>query len=256
MRTEIIKKLEQIEQDFDVRILWAIESGSRSWGFESPDSDYDVRFVYVNKPQWYLSIEEKRDVIELPISNELDISGWDLRKALRLLKKSNAVLSEWLVSPYVYMKQNDFKDKLLEMEQEYFSAKSFAFHYLSITENTYKREIQNKNEVRIKKYFYVLRPLLNIFWLNQYGTIPPMIFRETVEKLNLPNNVKFAIDELLKKKAVTSELGKGSRIAEIDNFIDSNLAFARNYCDIAPVKNIDTEKLNSFFVKTIEDVWK
>src|SRR6201990_2789542 len=94
--------LAQVEAERHVRVLYACESGSRAWGFASRDSDYDVRFLYVHEPDWYLSVQDRRDVIEEPLSDELDVSGWELRKALRLLRKSNPPLLEWLKSPFVY----------------------------------------------------------------------------------------------------------------------------------------------------------
>ena len=101
IRTTIAAELTRIEQAYDCEVLLAVESGSRAWGFQSRDSDYDVRFVYVHRPEWYLSVDLdlRRDVIEKPITDELDISGWDIRKTLRLFAKSNPPLLEWLGSP-------------------------------------------------------------------------------------------------------------------------------------------------------------
>ena len=86
MTGKIKKELNKVEQENDIAILLAIESGSRGWGFASTDSDYDIRFVYIHRPEWYLSIDEKRDVIEYPVNNLLDISGWDIRKTLKLYR--------------------------------------------------------------------------------------------------------------------------------------------------------------------------
>ena len=101
-RTAVLEALARIEEEHDVRIVFACESGSRGWGFSSPDSDYDVRFIYAHDLDWYLTVFPGRDVIELPIDDVYDVSGWDLRKALGLLRNGNATLVEWLSSPVVY----------------------------------------------------------------------------------------------------------------------------------------------------------
>lgn len=98
----ITEKLNEIEEKENVKILHAVESGSRAWGFASPDSDYDVRFIYVRKKEDYLTLCEKSDVIEWQLDETLDINGWDLKKALQLFHKSNATLFEWSNSPIVY----------------------------------------------------------------------------------------------------------------------------------------------------------
>ena len=101
MKSEIVAQIQGIESTHDVTVLYACESGSRGWGFASPDSDYDVRFIYVHRLPWYFQVSPGRDVIEVPISGDLDINGWELRKALGLIKKGNATLIEWLDSPVV-----------------------------------------------------------------------------------------------------------------------------------------------------------
>jgi predicted nucleotidyltransferase len=254
MKNTILDILKQVEEDHDVRILWAIESGSRSWGFESPDSDYDVRFIYVNKPQWYLSVSEKRDVIELPVDEVLDISGWDLRKTLRLFKKSNPVLIEWLVSPYIYLRHSSFRDRLLEAAQGCFSRKACSYHYLRMAENNYRRYVQPRDPVNLKKYFYVLRPLLNIFWLKEKDSIPPMIFLESVEQLDLPEAVHKQILELLAEKKKTSEIGTGSHIPILEDFIQSGLAIANDFCNSANVGQIDPRLIDTIFRETLIEV--
>src|SRR3954468_4332579 len=101
MKIEIQNKLKQIEEHYKVKVLYACETGSRAWGFPSPDSDYDVRMIYVHEPDWYLSLSEGKDAIEA-MDGDLDVTGWDFRKCLRLLWKSNGTLLERIQSPIVY----------------------------------------------------------------------------------------------------------------------------------------------------------
>lgn len=255
MKTVITDELAQIEKDYHVRILWAIESGSRSWGFDSPDSDYDVRFIYVNRSDWYLTVEEGRDVIELPVNEVLDISGWDLRKTLRLFCKSNPVLIEWLVSPFVYKQQGSFREQILKIASECFSVRACSYHYLRMAENNYCRYIEPRDMVRTKKYFYVLRPLLNIRWLDQKGTIPPMEFVTALKGLNLPADVVETTEHLLDQKRKTSEMGKGPKIEVLERFIQTEMTWAKGYCETAPVGSIDLDAVNMLFRSTIRESW-
>lgn len=255
-RKKIIEKLKNIEHENSVRILWAVESGSRSWGFDSPDSDYDVRFIYVNKPDWYMTIEEGPDVIEIPVDKTLDISGWDLRKTLRLFKKSNPVLIEWLVSPFVYMRYGKFREQIIEIASECFSPKACSYHYLRMAENNYNRYVLPRDPVNIKKYFYVLRPLLNILWLHQKKSVPPMKFLETLNILKLPKKVVKTTHILLEQKTQTSEMGKGPKILILEEFIQEQLKWAQQYCESAPVGHIEVDKLNQLFRHTIDECWK
>ena len=164
MKEIIVSKLNAIEYKSNVRILYACESGSRAWGFASPDSDYDVRFIYVHPREHYLSVDEQRDVIELPINDLLDINGWELRKALRLFKKSNGPLYEWLQSPVVYDQNNEFIDDLKNLMPHYFSPRANMHHYLSMAKTVFESDLAG-GEVRLKKYFYALRPILACRWI-------------------------------------------------------------------------------------------
>ncbi len=161
----IIKdKLKEMEQAYNVKILYACESGSRAWGFASPDSDYDIRFIYVHPKEYYLSVDEQRDVIELPINDLLDINGWGLRKALRLFRKSNGPLYEWLQSPIVYNQDNEFANDIKNLMPSYFSPRATMHHYLSMAKSVFENDLVGV-EVRLKKYFYVLRPILACRWI-------------------------------------------------------------------------------------------
>ncbi len=136
MRERVRQVLGEVEKRYDVRVLYACESGSRGWGFASPDSDYDVRFLHVHPPEWYLRVEPHRDVIELPIDHELDVCGWEWRKALGLLKRANPTLIEWLDSPVVYQEAPESVAALRGVVPEWFSAQRARWHYLSMARKT------------------------------------------------------------------------------------------------------------------------
>lgn len=141
MRKKIKEQLRRIEDAENIKILLAVESGSRALGFASPDSDYDVRFVYIRSLEDYLRLDAIRDVIELPIDDVLDINGWDLQKTLRLLHKSNPTLFEWFSSPIVY-KKTEFSDKFRDLMMHYFSPKKTLYHYVSMAEGNYREYLK------------------------------------------------------------------------------------------------------------------
>ncbi|QBH97897.1 nucleotidyltransferase domain-containing protein [Limnobaculum zhutongyuii] len=221
MKKRILNELEEIEVKFDVKVLYACESGSRGWGFASTDSDYDVRFIYVHKAEWYLTVEPGRDVIERPLDDELDISGWELRKALGLLKKANPTLLEWLDSPIVYREDSDFMDKFRTLAVEHFSSLRARYHYLSMAKKNFRGYLQG-DTVRLKKYLYVLRPLLAVKWIDERATVPPMPFSlllDIVEDKALLSE----IDYLLKVKRANTESQYGEKLVQIHNFIEQEL---------------------------------
>lgn len=177
---QIIKeKLVEIENKENVRIIMAVESGSRAWGFASPDSDYDVRFVYVRNLEDYLKLEKTRDVIEWQLDDTLDISDWDLKKALQLMHESNPSIFEWCASSIVYRYSPAFEE-LREIRKEYYSKKKSLYHYWHMANSNYENYLQGE-KVRIKKYFYVIRPLLVAKWIVDHGTQPPMLLRELLD---------------------------------------------------------------------------
>ncbi len=221
-------KLDEIESAENIRILFAIESGSRAWGFPSPDSDYDVRFVYVRTPEWYLSIDDRRDVIELPIEGDLDINGWDLKKALQLLIKPNPVLLEWLRSPIIYRADEPAMQQIAALGEKTAHQRPSAYHYLHLAESQYRRFISTEENVRIKKYFYALRPALALRWLRNRADKPvPMNFAALRAGAALPDDVSAFLDTLLEKKAQTKELGAGPRHAALDALIEQEITHAK-----------------------------
>ncbi|HJR73947.1 MAG TPA: nucleotidyltransferase domain-containing protein [Luteimonas sp.] len=234
-RRAVLDALSGIEREHQVRVLFACESGSRGWGFSSPDSDYDARFIYVHEPDWYVTVLERtrpgqsqRDVIELPIDDELDVSGWDLRKALRLLAKSNPTLSEWLRSPIIYRQQDETADELRELASRFYSPISAWHHYFSMAKSNYRGYLQGE-KVRTKKYLYALRPVLACQWIQQSDDPPPMAFETLLERLLPGGMLRERIDALLAVKRSSAEVAQGPRIVEINDFLERALTdFERN----------------------------
>jgi len=224
MNNRIKKQLLNLERQENVRIIYACESGSRAWGFQSKDSDYDVRFLYVHPPDWYFSVdqENKNDVIERPLDGLLDLSGWDLRKALRLLHKSNPPLLEWLNSPILYMEKNSVGDRLRGLLPEYYSPTACLYHYLHMARGNHKEYLRGET-VWMKKYFYVLRPLLAIRWIEEGRGVGPMEFETLLADVAGEQDFKLAVSGLLERKIKGEELDKGPRIPEISDFIDREM---------------------------------
>ena len=224
IRTEIDHRLAMVERDEDVRLLMAIESGSRAWGFPSPDSDYDVRFVYLRKRDWYLDLTPGRDVIEHPIVDEIDLNGWDIRKALGLLLKSNAVISEWIESPIRYRNDHTVIAKLRVLADEILDSRALAYHYSNLGKLAADRWLDGNHSVPVKKYFYALRPALAIHCLRLHPeSRPPMSLQELIAKCNLSAGLSDDICELVEAKKLTNEKSNGTRKPALDKFIKSQL---------------------------------
>jgi len=258
MRYIIRARLQDIEIREEIRTLYACESGSRAWGFPSADSDYDVRCIYLHPKDWYLSIdlEQKRDVIECPIDSQLDISGWDLRKALQLLRESNPPLMEWLGSPIVYWEEFTIAAKMRELVSKCYSPMACLYHYLHMAQGNY-RDYLKGSTVWVKKYFYVLRPILAINWIERGLGVVPTEFQVLVEQVVDAPELKEEIERLLEAKRRGEELDRGPRIALISEFIESELArlegkqFEHEYDK--PVVSVD--EFNRLFRSALDEVW-
>jgi predicted nucleotidyltransferase len=223
MHKEILRRLALAEEEHSVRILYACESGSRAWGFASPDSDYDVRFVYVHRQDWYLSfdVERRRNVIEYPIVDEIDCGGWDIRKALYLFTRTNGALLEWLNSPMRYIEEDPFAAALRKLAPRCVNSTALCYHYSHMARSN-AREYLFNDQVRLKKYFYVLRPLLAIRYIERGAGFPPVRFQDLVDSV-APEAIRPAIAELLRLKKSTPELGLGAPVPEIGTFIEGEL---------------------------------
>jgi len=246
---EINGKLDAIERTEGVRILHAVESGSRAWGFASPDSDYDVRFVYVRPKEAYLRLDEHRDVIEWQLDEVLDINGWDLKKALRQFARGNATLFEWSGSPIVY-RTTDTWVKIKEVSKHYFSEKASIYHYYGTANSTLQGYLLG-DTVMFKKYFYALRPLLAAQYIEKYHTVPPVLFDDLL-KMDLPEDLRQAIDELLEVKKRTTEEEKNPQMPVIRDFIESETARQKEIADnLEDDHNRDWTALNRIFSEII-----
>lgn len=223
VKTEIMKRLYDAEKEHDIKIIYACESGSRAWGFESPDSDYDVRFIYTHREDWYLSfdIEARRDVVEYPIVDEIDCGGWDIKKAMYLFTRTNGALLEWLNSPIKYIETGEFAQTMRQLTPRAINRTALCYHYSHMARGN-ARDYLYQDQVRLKKYFYVLRPLLAIRFVDEYKTAPPVEFDKLLHAV-CPKDLIVIIENLIELKRKTPELGYGDKIQQINDFIDSEL---------------------------------
>ncbi len=257
IRAEIERRLNKIETDFGVKVLLACESGSRAWGFASDDSDYDVRFIYIHPADWYLSVdlEDRRDVIETPIEGVWDINGWELRKALKLFSKSNPPLLEWLQSPIIYQENTSVAEKMRQLLATHYSPNACLYHYLHMARKNYRTYLQGE-EVWLKKYFYVLRPLLACRWLERGLGAVSMEFETLVQHTDLSPALHQAIAELLAEKRKGGELHKGQRIDELSNFIEAELQRFEKSGATRQKPDTDMDALNLLFQNALQEVWR
>ena len=254
MRQAIDDALRRLEAVDDVRVLYAVESGSRMWGFASRDSDWDVRFVYLRRPDWYLSIQKRRDVLEYPLDDGLDVSGWDLKKALGLFAKSNPPLLEWLRSPIVYREASSLVGRLRALSTRYFSSLSCMHHYFHMAQGNYREYLQG-DPVRVKKYFYVLRPVLACRWIAAHGTMPPVEFASLVDD-QLPDGLRPIVHALLERKRSGDELAAGPRVPEINAFLDGEMTRLEQALAAIPRGPApDWEALDGVFRECLVEVW-
>ena len=224
IRTDVLRRLANAEKEHDVRILFAIESGSRAWGFASPNSDYDVRFIYAHEPAWYqaVDLEERRDVIEYPIIDDIDINGWDVRKALRLYWKSNPAFVEWIQSPITYREEGGFRSGALSTLSNIYSPRKGIYHYRSMARTNYRGYLRGA-VVPLKKYFYVLRPLLAARWVAKTGAAAPIEFEKLLVLLQHEPLVLAETHKLLALKRNTPELGLAAAVPLLNEFIEAEL---------------------------------
>ena len=249
MRETILEELRAVEREKGVRVLIAVESGSRAWGMASPDSDYDVRFVYARREEDYLRLEDVRDTIEWKLDETYDVVGWDLCKFLRLMRGSNPTVFEWLESPIVYREDPAFK-RVREAASGCFSSKASAFHYLGMAkgeEKAYSRE----GAVSAKTYLYAVRAILAARWVLDRKAPAPMAFRELIDAV-LDAHMAPSVKRLLEAKSSGAERCEVSRMADLESWIaeEQALLFARAREAGAP-KKAEWAKLDELFLEVV-----
>lgn len=248
MKEIILKEIHEIEKKEQVKIIMAVESGSRAWGFESADSDYDVRFIYVRTEDSYLKLNEICDVIEWKLDDSLDINGWDLKKALQLLYISNMTLFEWCNSPIVYLEKEELSN-LKSLLPHYFSCKKGLFHYWSIASKNYRKAL-NESEIFLKRYLYIFRALLSAQWILEHQTPPPILFKELLN-MNFDENCKAELENLLMIKQVSLELKKIPKIKVLDDYIEKKLAEIKEIASKTEDIKVEWDSLNDYFIRTL-----
>ena len=224
MKTKVLEALRRIEEKEGVRIIYACESGSRAWGFASEDSDYDVRFLYVRPRDWYLSVDERKDIIEVPVDDNLDINGWDLRKSLSLLRKSNSVILEWLASPIQYRAHDSYVPLLRELSKRAFLPRSSCRHYLGMAKGSLGA-CQTEEKVKTKSYLYAIRPVLCCRWIVRFGKQAPMPIDDLIAEF-LPDQkdgLRQYLDHIIRIKKERNEGDRIDRSPELENYLQVQL---------------------------------
>lgn len=232
MQARIQAALLALEAERGIRILYACEAGSRAWGFPSPDSDYDVRFIYCHPAAWYLRLDEGPDTLNFPVDDELDLAGWELRKALRLLRASNATLFEWLQSPIIYHEAPGFRAQLAPLLPLSFNLKAGQHHYLGQLRRGVEDELIQP-EIRLKRLFYALRSALAARWIREKHALPPMEFAPLRELL--PAGFQATANELLAQKTFSNEKTTVARPAALAEFLAAEYAAGQAAREALPV---------------------
>ncbi len=247
MKEKILEKLKQTEREYNIEILFACESGSRAWGFESPDSDWDIRFIYIHKENWYLNLWEQKDTIQFMTNDLLDGSGWDLRKSLKLLAKSNASFLSWLYSPIVYINKG-FLTEIRQLAEDNFSPVAVFHHYHSMSKQF--SLIENQEKVNLKKLFYALRTSLSARWVLEYKTTPPVEFKKLLVLLS-EKEINWINQALAIKKTVGEKddhMVSGDLIKLVTDQIEIN---ERNKGE-AKSEKANYDDFNTFFLKKMK----
>jgi predicted nucleotidyltransferase len=251
MHTRIQTALAQLEATHGIRILYACESGSRAWGFPSPDSDYDVRFIYCYPTEWYLRLDEGPDTLNFPVDDELDLAGWELRKTLRLLRASNASAFEWLQSPVVYHEALNFRSQLAPLLPGAFNLKAGLHHYLGQLRRGVEEDLID-DQVRLKRLFYALRSALAARWIRERHTLPPMEF--ALLRAVLPAGLSDEVEALLLRKATANEKTLVARPGDVADFLQQELKAGQAARETLPVLRGAgvAEALDALFLKLLK----
>ena len=256
IKATILKKLRETEEKHQVKIPLAIESGSRGWGFAATNADYDCRFIYVHQKDWYLSVLDKPDFIEYPVDEVFDIKGYDLTRALQYIIKPQAVMHEYLTSNVIYIRNEAIVGKLQALASDFFNPIPISYHYLGLAKRTYK-EIMATEKAKIKKYFYVLRPIANLNFIRQHKRMPHMEYERTLAELELDPKIDLAIQELTALKMSSKEHDLIPPFQPLIEYFQAEITkFDSCINDMTHIKNRNYAPVDETFRNIIEDVWK
>lgn len=244
---QVKDRLREIELKKSIKILYACETGSRAWGFPSPDSDYDIRFIYMHERDWYLSLSQRKDTIE-HMDGDLDITGWDLRKSLVLLKKSNATLIERFQSPIEYFSAEGFKREFKSLIEVYYSPTAVFFHHYSLAQKFWE-ELKDKEEVKLKSYFYLIRSLLSCNWIVKDKSVLPMDIEGLMKLIDTERRDE--IRDLIKLKGGVGEKYLHKKDESLNKWVSSLFETLEGSKVNLGVSKADNSALNSFFLKMV-----
>ena len=251
MEDTIAKFLDGMAIEENITVLLAVESGSRAWSFPSPDSDWDLRFIYVKPLKDYLSVFKKSDHIELQTEEGLDAVGWDLQKALQLLSKSNCTLTEWLQSPIVYREKSGFREDIHQLALDNFSPRSGLYHYLNLaTKNRVPKEEEGYST--LKKQLYCLRSLMACQWISREKTPPPMEIDTLIRRAEYDSTEKESIQKLLRLKKQTPESEGYSGMDVLEQLVKREInRFSEIAQNSSKAKRADLDAIDLFFQKWV-----
>ena len=256
IKQNILDKLHHVETANDVKIILAIESGSRGWGFAATNADYDCRFIYVHKQEHYLSVFEQKEFIEYELDEVFDIKGYDLKRTLNYIVKSQATINEWLTSNVAYIKNEPVIRRLKALADDFFNPIPISYHYLSLARKMLE-EITMEEEAKIKKYFYILRPIANLNYIHQFGKMPFMEYDRTLEATTLMSDIFSAIQELKSQKMSLAEHDKIPQHKLLIDYFKTEIERFENILKKSKhEKNKDYARVDEAFRTIIEDVWK
>ena len=241
--------LQKIELEKNIKILFACETGSRAWGFPSPDSDYDVRFIYMHNRDWYLSLSERKDTIEV-MDGDWDITGWDLKKSLMLLKKSNAPLIERFNSPIEYFNEGNFKVAFMELIEACYSPIAVYFHHYSLAKKLWE-DLKDADDIKLKSYFYLIRSLLSCNWAVKNKSILPMDIESLMTLIE--DETRNRIRKLIKLKATVGEKYLHPKDNYLNTWIEKLWLEIEQQKAKLEIRNADFKLLDNFFLKLINE---
>jgi predicted nucleotidyltransferase len=252
MRDKVISALRQLELEHQCRFLFAAEAGSRAWGFASPDSDYDIRAIYVKPLDWYLSINEQpQDTIAAMLPGEMDISAWELRKTLRLFQGCNLALNEWLTSPILYFAEPEFHEAMRSFLPQCFNPIKAVHHYLAMAQKSLDTMAVD-GAIPIKKLFYALRGVLAAAWCCHCQTMPPVEFTKLLRPEWVPSDIDGVIRELLAQKQQARE-GEGLVMpAELRAFLDETRTVCQTQAPSLVPMRLHGDKLDDLFLEWVK----